>query len=447
MPRAWNNILTVTVDELVPAFFNSEGALKLEISRYQDKEYGIKKVQRGGNGREMLIAFDSLGKEIQNAIGDPRKISNPLELYYKPNGEAVKYYTFFKFTDDTTLSLKHIDEYATNASVLCAAIELKAAREYERKSKGGGTKKVMATVCNDVASFNKVLETKHTCKHSLPACEKRFKEALKDFATPFTDCNGDEWSANYLSLISGRLRNGNRKLVTDDLLNLLNALFAGQGYKPTVTEVHRQYEAFLNEYVEVFNNEDGVLYEPRKYRPISDAQDYEIMTKYIATIEGYINRRAAERINITVTDKRTTTLNNKFVIEELNTYEAANNDVEAAEIVPFIEDETVDVMPSYCESRKLKNRFYPPPTIMIQLTPKQKELIRAALLEQRKNFDGRDEAFAEKYGINYSVFSRLKTGKDIDGLLRDTKWNDLAYELEVDFKADKWVIVKRKCTA
>jgi hypothetical protein len=201
MPTQWNNITVVAAHELIPLFYNSEGALKLEISRYKEKDYGIKKVQRGGNGRQMLIAFDSLPKEIQEAIGDPRKISNLLELYYKTDSNAVRFFTSYRFEDNIGLSLNHQEEYITNASVLIAAMNLKAAREYERKTKGGSLKCIMTTICNDVINFNKALQTKHNVQHTLPASEKRFKEAFKAFANGF----------DYASLISGKLKNENRK--------------------------------------------------------------------------------------------------------------------------------------------------------------------------------------------------------------------------------------------
>lgn len=87
---------------------------------------------------------------------------------------------------------------------------------------------------------------------------------------------------------------------------------------------------------------------------------------------------------------------------------------------------------------------------MIQLTTEQKQRIAEALFKQRKNFDGTDEQFAQSFGINYSVYSRLKTinaadkvrNGAFDGLLRETKWTELGYELDVDIHNSKWNIVK-----
>lgn len=78
----------------------------------------------------------------------------------------------------------------------------------------------------------------------------------------------------------------------------------------------------------------------------------------------------------------------------------------------------------------------------MQLSNEQKKLIVDAMLEQRNNYDGTDEQFANSLGINYSVYSRLKTADNYDGLLRNDKWLDLGLELDVTLKKRRWNIVK-----
>ena len=36
MPHNWGNILVVTKDELIPKYYNSLSALKVEVHRYKD---------------------------------------------------------------------------------------------------------------------------------------------------------------------------------------------------------------------------------------------------------------------------------------------------------------------------------------------------------------------------------------------------------------------------
>lgn len=285
MPNIWNHIIVVTADELVPSFYNELSALQKEIQRYKDKDYGIKQVRKGGNGRQMLISFDSLPKYIQDAIGDPRKVSNPLDLYYKTDQAAVHYFNTYKFEDNSGLSLKLIEEYIINASVLKAAINLKEVRENERKSKGGSCKGILTSICNDVRNFNQSLRTNFGgVQHTLPSSEKRFKETFKEFAS----------GLNYESLISGKVRNENRKLVTDELLHFLNDLFVSQQHKPTKSEVSRQYESFLAGYVEVTNTETGEIYNPKDFKPLSDNTIVNYLSKWEHTAASY-RKRSGDR--------------------------------------------------------------------------------------------------------------------------------------------------------
>ena len=66
-----------------------------------------------------------------------------------------------------------------------------------------------------------------------------------------------------------------------------------------------------------------------------------------------------------------------------------------------------------------------------------KPRVISALLDQRNNFDGTDSQFARQYGINNSVFSRIKNGEH-EGLLRDAQWLNIARELDVTLTETKW---------
>ena len=70
-----------------------------------------------------------------------------------------------------------------------------------------------------------------------------------------------------------------------------------------------------------------------------------------------------------------------------------------------------------------------------------KEEALAALLENRKNFDGSDNMFSRQWGINNSVFSRLKNGQ-IEGLLKDGQWLEIGRKLNVTINTRKWNVVR-----
>jgi len=67
---------------------------------------------------------------------------------------------------------------------------------------------------------------------------------------------------------------------------------------------------------------------------------------------------------------------------------------------------------------------------MIKLTEEFSEKIIQALLAQRENFDGSDVAYAEQYGLNKSVFNRIKKGGR-KGLISDGALLTIGRKLEI----------------
>jgi hypothetical protein len=78
---------------------------------------------------------------------------------------------------------------------------------------------------------------------------------------------------------------------------------------------------------------------------------------------------------------------------------------------------------------------------MLQITKEFREKVVAELLEQRRNYDGSDNAFARLHGIGAAVYTRLKSGER-DRLLGDAKWLNLGRELGVSLRERKWQMVR-----
>lgn len=282
MPHEWNNMIVVTKDELVPDWYGTWSNLKVTLHRYANKPYGLKRVQFGGNGRQLLIAFDSLPEHIQNGLGDPRKVSHILERFYKVDSEAVSFFATYQFDDGTYLDVKYQERYIINASVLKAVIALRSARIDARKAMGGNLIGLNASLCSDAASFQKTLKVKHNVTHTLPENERRFKDALKAFE-----------KEGYGSLISRKHKNQNTRKVTDITLDLLRSMFAGMYTKPTATQVYRDYGAFLSGHLEVINNETGEVYDPVGFKKLST----QTVTNYMAQWSVRIGTHAARSGN------------------------------------------------------------------------------------------------------------------------------------------------------
>ena len=79
---------------------------------------------------------------------------------------------------------------------------------------------------------------------------------------------------------------------------------------------------------------------------------------------------------------------------------------------------------------------------MITITNEQKKQIVAGLLQQRAKFGGNDAQFAKQFGINGSVFSRLKSAENTEGLLREAQWINIARELDLPLSERKWNMAK-----
>lgn len=283
MPHLWNNIYVVTKDELVPTFWKNYNLLANEIWRYKSKSYGVKRVQVGGNGRQMLISFDSLPKETQEAIGDPRKLQHILEQFYKTDANAVEYYTNFQYPDGSYLPPNTVEQYITNASMLKALLHLQKARTNERISKGGSTRGITKTLIEDAISFNEILKKKNGVTHNIPT-STRFIKKLNAFA--------ERGEVSLIKDAEGKRKKNALKL-TDDTVALLNAMFTSQKHKPNATQVADQYNAFLSGYVDVVNTDTGEIYDPKGFKELSTAS----ITNYLSTWDSEIGTHAIRNGN------------------------------------------------------------------------------------------------------------------------------------------------------
>lgn len=77
----------------------------------------------------------------------------------------------------------------------------------------------------------------------------------------------------------------------------------------------------------------------------------------------------------------------------------------------------------------------------IQVTSDFKEKVYAAMMEQRRMFDGTNGAFAKMHGISASIFSRIHNGER-DGVLTNVKWLMLGQEFGVTLENRKWVTAR-----
>jgi hypothetical protein len=171
-----NNIVAVEIDELTPRFWNQK-TLYNTILKYKEKPFGIKRIEGAFKNGKQLIDFDTLDTKHQEALGDPRKVDNPLENFFEFDADAVHYYSRFKRAGNR-LEPEEQERYIVNASVMKAVIKLEQARTQERIKLKGSLRGITATLVKDVENFNNTLKVKHEVTHNLPASEKQFKKVL-----------------------------------------------------------------------------------------------------------------------------------------------------------------------------------------------------------------------------------------------------------------------------
>jgi len=296
MPHFWNNttILVVTADELIPDYYSRLEVLQVAISRAQKRGYGIRKVQSGGNGRQLFIDFDSLPENIRLQLGDPRKPLHVMEPYYHIDASAVDFYSTYQ------PSGKYIkpdvqEMLVANASVLGALGRLKIAREQEQLSKRGTLERGnWARLAADCTSFNDILKQKKHIPHTLPSNEQRLRDRFNAF--------GKE---GYPCLVSKNYGNESAKKVTDDLVELLNNMFCDR--KPCYEEVSRQYDAFLDGYFEVYREmkvdrstgeiiRQGLKYDPKSFKKISKSTIYNFLSQWENAIGTHLKRSGDRQI-------------------------------------------------------------------------------------------------------------------------------------------------------
>jgi hypothetical protein len=273
MPVEYNGNIGLTDLELLPFFGNN--AYNLNKAKTRGK---LKILRPGGNGRIALTDFDSAQDYIQHAIGDPRQTKHVFEKYYRLDKEAVAFYAKFQLPDGSYLDTDYQHRYIINASVLKAAVSFRADVEKERKHKGLNCLGITEVLRKHAVDFQKTLKIKHNDQHTLPESLKRFKEVLKDFE-----------KKGFISLVSGKHGNDNSRKVTSDTIALLESMFAKDTTKPTATEVHRRYDAFIIGNLEIISNATGEVFNPSEFKALSKTT----VTNYLSNWQSAIGTYAA----------------------------------------------------------------------------------------------------------------------------------------------------------
>ncbi|WP_053404968.1 hypothetical protein [Persicobacter sp. CCB-QB2] len=286
MPHEWNELLVVFIDEIVPDFWNNYEHLKRELHRYKDKKYGIKRARRACRGHQALILFDSLPEDVRKALGDPRKrFDHPLEQYYEETEANYRFYEEFKRPGFGNLGQEEKERYRVNAAMCEALIALDTWRRKEYKTLKKSTRGLNQVLLSDAMSFQEVLKEKHHTSHTLPSSWRGLNEKMRAYEEKGPVALIKDAEGNSLS---------NARKVDGASSMILEALFAGVDYKPDATEVRRQFDTFLDGYLEVVNPETGELFSPKGMKALSDSAVRSFLRSWDSSI-GTLAKRQGDR--------------------------------------------------------------------------------------------------------------------------------------------------------
>lgn len=251
--------------------------ISYENYRAQARRGRIKVLRKGGGkGGSVLIDYDSLPIDLRDKV-DKRIGTDAVHVatlrkwfsdHYRRDRGAMEYYPKRLRELNISLPLERIaqltEEYTVNASVLKAVKNLQADIRLLKRVMGGKKTIRWEQLASAISYYRQEVG------HTLPQSAARFRKALREF---------DE--RGYESLISKKFGNQQTRKVDRDTLYLLLAL-DNDDTRPYNTTVAERYNNFVDGLLAVYNPETGELYDPHKYKNLSDTT----VANYLSTPEA-----------------------------------------------------------------------------------------------------------------------------------------------------------------
>jgi len=113
MPHLYpiTNKTLVTVDELVPQHYSCHKSLSIILKCNSDKPCRLKKAQRLGNKKQLLINFYTLPQHLKEAIEDTDNRKHTFECHLEIDSEANVFYVNNIFEYNNNLTQSHIQRH------------------------------------------------------------------------------------------------------------------------------------------------------------------------------------------------------------------------------------------------------------------------------------------------------------------------------------------------
>ncbi len=214
-----NNTLCVPAK----ALYEDWNAISFDLYKNTDFRKKLNFIQKGGNGRKALIAFESLPPEVKNkvvdVIGEPTKEDRQsrIEFFYQEDMKARSFFEEYTLPDGRHLEPQHQDEYTSNASMLAAIDAVISETLIVRKSRGGGKGVNWDGITEMVMDAKrKKIGDNYPYTHTLPP--SRLRKVYNKFKKD-----------GYISLISGKIMLKNRAKIDSEVKEALLTELLGNG--------------------------------------------------------------------------------------------------------------------------------------------------------------------------------------------------------------------------
>lgn len=219
----YGKILCISKDDLTRDDRSVFGEYKIDANKapimsescYKQLVYRkkIKVVRKGiGRGVTALVSVESLPdkykKLVEQKYGsmDVEMLRNWFASHWEVDADARSFYSRFRLPSGKPLEPEQQQEYTLNASAIQSVLRLMSDIKMKRAVMQGNRLK-WEEMAGAIGFFQKEFG------HNLPLSVNRFKKKVKDFQ-----------ERSYISLISGKFGNQNKRLVDVHVENLLLSL-------------------------------------------------------------------------------------------------------------------------------------------------------------------------------------------------------------------------------
>lgn len=206
--QLYNNTLCIAASGVIKSDDNPEGIISKEVWQKLPYRHGAKVLQKGGNGRTSLIAWNTVPgrfqEEIKKAYGDPEKTAKKSAFMRLVNFQDVKAATFFMQYEISgkKLDLESQKLYISHA-VIFDAVKIQYKETQKMRARHG---KSMNGFWESMTNTLHRLKNEGELNHKLPRNPVSLKRKYEAYL------NG-----GYETLISAKLQNDNRKKMTGDI--------------------------------------------------------------------------------------------------------------------------------------------------------------------------------------------------------------------------------------